>query len=431
MPKFRMLPRTSRIVALCSAANFINAADRVIMPIAIVPMTDEFKWDLYWQGWVLSAFAFGYFTSQIIGANTASRFGCKMVLMLAVLLWSVSTVITPILAQSIPLLIICRVLLGLGEGLGLPVIFHLFAHNVPVEERSRAFGYLVAAGSVGQVVASVLCPHLSWQTGFYLFGTIGIIWTLLWLMLYDETNSQDEIPLFVPKVVDSFKLLSCMNIIFKDELIFHNLKVTQNRNLRWTEFISHWPLWALYIAHFAMNWSNYIIMQWLPTYLARNLSANKESISFTAFPYIVNSLVGIVAGHSADNLIQKRWPVLSVRRLMTNIGLIGPGAFLLAFCAVDNLLAAVIFVSISMGLCACNSAGHLSNHADIAPNHAGITFAVSNTIATIPGILCGPLTAELVTASHGRWLPVFMLAAAINFTGAIIYQSHSSALPVL
>lgn len=46
-----------------------------------------------------------------------------------------------------------------------------------------------------------LCPHLSWQTGFYLFGTIGIVWTLLWLILYHETNSQDEIPLFVPKVV--------------------------------------------------------------------------------------------------------------------------------------------------------------------------------------------------------------------------------------
>lgn len=41
------------------------------------------------------------------------------------------------------------------------------------------------------------------------------------------------------------------------------------------------------------------------------------------------------------------------------------------------------FISISMGLCACNSAGHLSNHADIAPNHAGITFAVSNTIVII------------------------------------------------
>ncbi|EFN76999.1 Probable anion transporter 2, chloroplastic [Harpegnathos saltator] len=118
MPRFRMLPRTSQIVALCSAANFINAADRVIMPIAIVPMTDEFKWNLYLQGWILSAFAFGYFTSQIIGASTASRFGCKTVLMLAVLLWSISTVVTPLLAQSLPLLIVCRVVLGLGEGLG-------------------------------------------------------------------------------------------------------------------------------------------------------------------------------------------------------------------------------------------------------------------------------------------------------------------------
>lgn len=65
MARFRMLPRTSRIVALCSAANFINAADRVIMPIAIVQMTDEYKWNLHWQGWILSAFAFGYFTSQV------------------------------------------------------------------------------------------------------------------------------------------------------------------------------------------------------------------------------------------------------------------------------------------------------------------------------------------------------------------------------
>jgi MFS family permease len=42
--------------------------------------------------------------------------------MVAVLLWSISTVITPLLAQSIPLLIITRVILGLGEGLGKSLI---------------------------------------------------------------------------------------------------------------------------------------------------------------------------------------------------------------------------------------------------------------------------------------------------------------------
>lgn len=66
MVRIRWL-RTSRIVALCSLANFINSADRVIMPIAIVPMTDIFNWSLHTQGSILSAFAFGYFSSQILG----------------------------------------------------------------------------------------------------------------------------------------------------------------------------------------------------------------------------------------------------------------------------------------------------------------------------------------------------------------------------
>ncbi len=66
-----------------------------------------------------------------------------------------------------------------------------------------------------------------------------------------------------------------------------------NHNVHWAEFLSHWPLWSVYIAHFSMNWSNYIIMQWLPTYMARNLGAEKHDIMFTAVPYLLNSLVGV------------------------------------------------------------------------------------------------------------------------------------------
>ena len=55
---------------------------------------------------------------QVIGACAANKFGGKAVLLFAVFLWSVSTSITPLLAKSVPALIFCRVLLGLGEGLG-------------------------------------------------------------------------------------------------------------------------------------------------------------------------------------------------------------------------------------------------------------------------------------------------------------------------
>ena len=44
---------------------------------------------------------------------------------------------------------------------GMPSIFHIFAHTIPVEERSRAFGYLVALGSIGQTVAALVSINLS------------------------------------------------------------------------------------------------------------------------------------------------------------------------------------------------------------------------------------------------------------------------------
>jgi len=65
-----MLISTSKTVALCSFSNLINAADRAIMPIAVLQMAPEFKWDMHSQGWVLSAFPIGYFSSQVLNLNT-------------------------------------------------------------------------------------------------------------------------------------------------------------------------------------------------------------------------------------------------------------------------------------------------------------------------------------------------------------------------
>lgn len=53
------------IVGLCSAANFINAADRVIMPTAIIQMSEQYGWNLHGQGWILSSYAIGYMASGV------------------------------------------------------------------------------------------------------------------------------------------------------------------------------------------------------------------------------------------------------------------------------------------------------------------------------------------------------------------------------
>jgi len=87
--------------------------------------------------------------------------------------------------------------------------------------------------------------------------------------------------------ITSFMSCSCWVILVC------NIAQVPNSSPRWTEFITHWPLWSIYVAHFCMNWSNYIIMQWLPTYMARNLGANTNDIMFTAIPYLLNSVIGV------------------------------------------------------------------------------------------------------------------------------------------
>lgn len=42
-----------------------------------------------------------------------------------------------------------------------------------------------------------------WQTSFYLFGSIGIVWSLVWISLYSENDygKNDEFPLIsIPNV---------------------------------------------------------------------------------------------------------------------------------------------------------------------------------------------------------------------------------------
>jgi len=55
---------------------------------------------------------------QVFGACAAKKFGGKLILLLSVFLWSISTVATPWVSHNTFALILCRIISGFGEGLG-------------------------------------------------------------------------------------------------------------------------------------------------------------------------------------------------------------------------------------------------------------------------------------------------------------------------
>lgn len=63
--------------------------------------------------------------------------------------------------------------------------------------------------------------------------------------------------------------------------------------IKWIDYFMHSQLWAIYLAHFAMSWNTNIITVWLPYYLSKYLGVKTTALSFTAVPYVVNSLFSI------------------------------------------------------------------------------------------------------------------------------------------
>ncbi len=88
--------------------------------------------------------------------------------------------------------------------------------------------------------------------------------------------------------------------------------------------------------------------------------------------------------------------LLFLRRYSTFFGLIIPALLIVAFSYVTHLYSAIMYVlfhgkcvifisliTLSMGVLSLNAVGHLSNHADVCPRFAGISFAISNTIVSV------------------------------------------------
>ena len=75
----------------------ISMSDRLLMSVAIIPMSEEFGWTLAEKGYILSGFGIGYITTQITGGYLAKRFGYRNILCAAVFVWSVATLLTPLL----------------------------------------------------------------------------------------------------------------------------------------------------------------------------------------------------------------------------------------------------------------------------------------------------------------------------------------------
>ncbi|RXN23420.1 sialin [Labeo rohita] len=179
------------------------------------------------------------------------------------------------------------------------------------------------------------------------------------------------------------------------------------------------------VAHFSYNWTFYTLLTLLPTYMNDILGFSiQQNGMLSALPYLGCWLLALLGGQLADLLREKYlFRTVIVRKAFTIVGMMGPAVFLVAAGYTGcNYVLAVAFLSISSSLGGISASGFNINHLDIAPSYAGILLGITNSFATIPGMV-GPVIARSLTKSNTipEWQIVFYISAAINIFGAIFF----------
>ncbi|KAL8602385.1 hypothetical protein ACOMHN_022897 [Nucella lapillus] len=156
-------------------------------------------WQVDWpQGRVQlfhTAYFSGSFLTQVPGGILAARFPPKRVCGVMILVSSVLFVLLPSLAEvHWAFVFVIRALQGLVEGGSVPALAGVISAWAPKPERTRlltiAYAGAYISPTIGFLATGFSTCLISWYSIFYIFGGVGIVWSLLWLLVIYETPDQ-------------------------------------------------------------------------------------------------------------------------------------------------------------------------------------------------------------------------------------------------
>ena len=126
--------------------------------------------------WVFSSFLLAQTATTVVFGNLADVYGRKPVMLVGIGIFLLGSLLAGI-AWSMPAMICCRLIQGIGAGAMQPVAVTVVADLYPARERGRVQGYLASvwavAAVVGPVVGGLIIRSLSWAWIFWINIPVG------------------------------------------------------------------------------------------------------------------------------------------------------------------------------------------------------------------------------------------------------------------
>ncbi|XP_077222243.1 phosphate transporter 4;5 [Tasmannia lanceolata] len=435
-PPWEHLPIRYKLIGTTSLAFVICNMDKVNLSIAIIPMSHQFGWNSSMAGLVQSSFFWGYALSQLPGGWLAKAFGGRKVLEIGVLAWSLATICVPFAAGYMPGLVLSRILVGIGEGVSPSAATDLIARSIPLQERSRAVAFVFGGLSVGSVLGLLFAPPLiqnfGWESVFYIFGSLGILWCLGFQFVEERSY-----PVAAEYMVGrSQRVVNGSSLASTSTRNSWNTSLTELsasvKDVPWKAFFKSHAVWAMIYTHFCGSWGHYTCLSWLPTYFSEELGLNlTEAAWVSILPPLASILVTSIAAPLADNLISTGVETTTVRKICQTIAFLSP-AICMTLSSLDLGMPPwelVLILTSGLALSSFALSGLYCTHQDISPKYASILLGITNTVGAVPGIVGVVLTGYLLDSTHSWSISLFAPSIFFYLTGTVVWLAFASSKP--
>ncbi|HZG28849.1 MAG TPA: MFS transporter [Ensifer sp.] len=182
--------RPYAVLALLFLFQTLNFFDKLVFGLSAVPMMKDLGISPQQFGFIGSSFFLLFSISGVlVGLFVIGRVPVKWILAILAGIWSL-TQIPIFFTHSVTVLVICRIVLGLGEGPGLPTALHACHNWFAPDKRSLPSAVVLQGVSIGLLVGGPLLTYIivthGWRVGFLFCGLIGLVWIGAWLLIGGE-----------------------------------------------------------------------------------------------------------------------------------------------------------------------------------------------------------------------------------------------------
>ena len=384
------IPRGAwRITFLLFLLMLLNFADKIIVGLAGVPIMTDLKLEPEQFGLLGSAFFSLFSVSAVAIGFLANRVETRWVLLVLALIWALTQL--PMIADvGFTTLLVCRVILGAGEGPAGSVAAHAIYKWFPDEKRTLPTAVLAQGSAFGIILAvpalNWLIVYHNWHYAFGALGVIGLIWAIAWLFLGRE-----------------------------GPLVLAAAAAAEEMRVPYLQLLTSRTFVGCCAATFGAYWALSLGLTWFTPFLVQGLGfSQNEAGAVSILPWIFGAVVVLLTGWISQVLIARGYTTRIARGVLGATPLIVGGIIVGLVPYADGTKLQIALLVMGSGLGASIYVVCAPMISEFTPvSQRGAAISIYGAIYTLAGILAPWVTGSVIQRASGS-VGGYMIGYTIN-----------------